>query len=111
MTGAVLSENGSTVVATVEYGNVGPKLTGKTVIGGVEEFSATTRKPLRTLLTMHAHYSLDGGGSEAGWYMSPCSLGPVDATGYHVLVSCDQFDRIDRGRVTPLPGPGPQDAL
>jgi hypothetical protein len=60
---------------------------------------------------MHAHYSADGGGNEAGYAITTCELGAIDATGHHLLVSCDQFGRLDQGRFTPLPGPGPQDAL
>jgi hypothetical protein len=81
------------------------------VVGGIVRISATTQKPLATLLAEHAQYSLDGGGSEAGWYVTNCALGGLDATGHHLLVSCDRFGRLDRGRFTPIPGPGPQQAL
>jgi hypothetical protein len=108
---AILSPDG-TIIAAVSYefhGHV--KLNQNSVVGGIVEISATTGKPLRTLLAMHAHYSADGGGSEAGYAITTCELGAIDATGHHMLVSCDQFGRLDRGRFTPLPGPGPQDAL
>lgn len=56
------------------------------------------------LVTEHAHYSVDGGGSEVGWYETTCTLGAIDATGHHLLVGCDHFGRLDRTRFTPLPG-------
>jgi hypothetical protein len=108
---AILSPDG-TIIAAVSYefhGNV--KLNQNSVVGGIVEISPTTGKPLRTLLAMHAHYSADGGGNEAGYAITTCELGAIDATGHHLLVSCDQFGRLDQGRFTPLPGPGPQDAL
>ena len=108
---AILSPNG-TIIAAVTYefhGNV--KLNQNSVVGGIVEISPATGKPLRTLLAMHAHYSADGGGNEAGYAITACQLGAIDSTGNHLLVSCDQFGRLDRGRFTPLPGPGPQDAL
>jgi hypothetical protein len=108
---AILSRDG-TIIASVSYQSVSHiKLNQNSVVGGIVEISATTGKPLRTLLAMHAHYSADGGGSEAGYAITTCSLGAIDATGHHLLVSCDQFGRLDYGRFTPLPGPGPQDAL
>jgi hypothetical protein len=108
---AILSPDG-TIIAAVSYefhGNV--KLNQNSVVGGIVEISGTTGKPLRTLLAMHAHYSADGGGNEAGYAITTCELGAIDSTGHHLLVSCDQFGRLDQGRFTPLPGPGPQDAL
>jgi hypothetical protein len=108
---AILSPDG-TIVASVTYQSADyKKLNQNSVVGGIVEISAATGKPLRTLLAMHAHYSADGGGSEAGYAITTCELGAIDATGHHLLVSCDQFGRLDRGRFTPLPGPGPQDAL
>lgn len=108
---AILSPDG-TIIASVSYQSADhEKLNQNSVVGGIVEISATTGKPLRTLLAMHAHYSADGGGSEAGYAITMCSLGAIDATGHHLLVSCDRFGRLDRGRFTPLPGPGPQDAL
>jgi hypothetical protein len=109
---AMLSPDGTTIIASVTYefhGNV--KLSRKSVVGGVVEISATTKKPLTRLLAEHAQYSIDGGGSEAGWYVTNCGLGDLDATGHHLLVSCDRFGRLDRGRFTALPGPGPLDAM
>jgi hypothetical protein len=108
---AILSPNG-TIIAAVEYdyqGNV--KLNQNSIVSGIVEISATTGKPLRTLVVQHAHYSADGGGNEAGYAITNCQLGSIDATGNHLLVSCDQFGRLDQGRFTPLPGPGPDDAL
>jgi hypothetical protein len=108
---AVLSPDGTTIIASVEYNNLGPKLNRNSVVGGIIEISATNGKLVRTLLAEHAHYSVDGGGNEAGWYQAPCGLGQLDATGNHLLVSCDQFGRLDRGRFTPIPGPGPLEGL
>jgi hypothetical protein len=108
---AILSPNG-TIIAAVDYDFQGyVKLNQTSVVGGIVEISATTGKPLRMLLAMHAHYSADGGGSEAGYAITACQLGAIDSTGQHLLVSCDQFGRLDRGRFTPLPGPGPQDGV
>ena len=108
---AILSPDG-TIIASVIYQSADhEKLNQNSVVGGIVEISAATGKPLRTLLAMHAHYSADGGGSEAGYAITTCELGAIDATGHHLLVSCAQFGRLDRGRFTPLPGPGPQDAL
>jgi len=108
---AVLGPDGKSIIASVEYDNLGPKLNRNSVVGGIVEFSATTRKPVHTLLAQHAHYSVDGGGNESGWYVSSCGLGQLDATGDHLLVTCDQFGRLDRGRFTPIPGPGPLEGL
>jgi hypothetical protein len=108
---AILSPNG-TIIAAVEYdyqGNV--KLNQHSIVSGIVEISATTGKPLRTLVVQHARYSADGGGNEAGYAITNCQLGSIDATGNHLLVSCDQFGRLDQGRFTPLPGPGPDEAL
>jgi hypothetical protein len=108
---AILSPDG-TIIASVGYQAADhEKLNQNSVVSGIVEISATTGKPLRTLLAMHAHYSADGGGSEAGYAITLCDLGAIDSTGHHLLVSCDQFGRLDQGRFTPLPGPGPQDAL
>ena len=109
---AILGRDGTTIIAAVTYefhGNV--QLNRNSVVGGIVEISTRTGKPLRTLLAEHAQYSSDGGGSEAGYAITSCALGALDATGDHLLVSCDQFGRLDRGRFTPMPGPGPQDAL
>jgi hypothetical protein len=101
---AELSPDGRTIIASVIYDRGNQPLHRGTVVGGIVEFSATTKKVLRTPVTIHAQYSVDGGGNEAGWYQAPCGLGPVDATGNHVLASCDQFGRADRDRFTALPG-------
>jgi hypothetical protein len=103
---AELSPDGRTIIASVVYDRGNQPLHRGTVVGGIVEFSATTKKALRTPVTIHAQYSVDGGGNEAGWYQAPCGLGPVDATGNHVLASCDQFGRADRGLFTALPGVG-----
>jgi hypothetical protein len=108
---AELSPDGTTVIAAVNYNNLSAHLNRNSVVGGIIKISATTQEPLATLLAEHAQYSLDGGGSEAGWYVTNCALGGLDATGHHLLVSCDRFGRLDRGRFTPIPGPGPQQAL
>jgi hypothetical protein len=77
-----------------------------TVVGGIVELSARTGRVLRTMVTEQAPYSGDPG--HAGYYSTPCALAAVDATGRHLLVSCDAFGRLDRGRFTPLPGVAPQ---
>ncbi len=68
--------------------------------------SAQTGRPLHTLLAERAAHS-----SDAGWYITSCLLPSIDRTGHHLLVSCDQFGRLDRGRFTPLPGAAPQTAV
>jgi hypothetical protein len=96
-----------TAIAAVTYSgtaHVGPG----TVIGGIVELSAQTGRPLRTLLAEHAAYSADPG--DPGWYITPCLLAGADHTGSHLLVSCDRFGRLDRGRFTALPGVAPQSA-
>jgi hypothetical protein len=101
---AKLSPDGSTIIASVNYDKVSLPLHRGSVVGGIIEISVRTKKQLGTLLPMHAQYSVDGGGSEAGWYETSCLLGPIDTTGHHLLVSCDRFGRLDRGRFTALPG-------
>jgi hypothetical protein len=101
---AKLSPDGRTIIASVTYDIGNQPLHRGSVVGGIIEISARTKKQLGTLLTMHAQYSADGGGSEAGWYQTSCLLGPIDTTGHHLLVSCDRFGRLDRGRFTALPG-------
>jgi hypothetical protein len=101
---AKLSPDGRTIIASVTYDIGNQPLHRGSVVGGIIEISARTKKQLGTLLTIHAQYSVDGGGSEAGWYQTSCSLGPVDSTGNHLLASCDRFGRLDRGRFTALPG-------
>ncbi|MBO0801835.1 MAG: hypothetical protein J2P25_02005 [Nocardiopsaceae bacterium] len=96
---AILSPDGN-IIAAVDYQSADyGHLNRNAVVGGIVEISPTTGKPLRTLLAMHNHNG------------ASCELGAIDATGHHLLVSCDQFGRLDYGRFTPLPGPGPQDAL
>ena len=68
--------------------------------------STQTRRPLQTLLAERAaHFS------DAGWYITICLLPSIDRTGDHLLVSCNQFGRLDRGRIAPLPGAVPPTAV
>ena len=60
-------------------------------------------------LPSRAAYAADPG--HQGWYITPCLLAAADRTGGHLLVSCDRFGRLDRGRFTPLPGAAPQAAI
>ena len=101
---AELSPDGTTILASVNSTKLTGPLHRGSVVGGVAEISARTGKILRMLATEHAHYSADGGGSEAGWYETSCTLGSIDATGHHLLVGCDHFGRLDGTRFTPLPG-------
>jgi hypothetical protein len=105
---ALLSPDGATAIASVTY-NGTVRVAAGTVVGGVVEVSARTGLPLRTLLAEHAAHSGDPG--HAGWYVTPCQLPGVDASGEHVLVSCDKFGRLDRARFTALPGSAPQVAV
>src|SRR5262249_11939628 len=97
-----------TVIAAVNYNGTAHVGRG-TVVGGIVELSARTGRPLRTLLAEHAAYSADPGGP--GWYITSCLLAGADRTGDHLLVSCDRFGRLDRGRFTALPGAAPQSAV
>ena len=97
-----------TVIAAVTYNGTAHVARG-TVVGGIVELSAGTGRPLRTLLAEHAAYAADPG--HQGWYISSCLLAAADRTGGHLLVSCDRFGRLDRGRFTPLPGAAPQSAV
>jgi hypothetical protein len=97
-----------TVVAAVTYDGTAHVSRG-TVVGGIVELSAGTGRPSRTLLLEHAAYSADPG--QPGWYITPCLLAAADRTGSHLLVSCDRFGRLDRGRFTALPGAAPQSAV
>ena len=97
-----------TVIAAVTYDGTAHVGRG-TVVGGIVELSARTGHPLRTLLTEHAAYSADPG--HPGWYIGSCLLAAADRTGSHLLVSCDRFGRLDRGRFTALPGAAPQSAV
>ena len=105
---AVLTPDGSTVIASVAYDGVYHVNRG-TVVGGLVELSARTGRPLRTLLAQRAAYSADPG--HPGWYITSCGLVAADATGNHLLVSCDSFGRLDHGRFTALPGVAPQSAI
>jgi hypothetical protein len=104
---ALVTPDARTVIASVTY-NGTMKVGRGTVVGGIVEVSAQTARPLRTLLAEHAAYSSDGGGNRAGWYVTTCQLGAIDRTGSHLLVSCDQFGRLDRGRFTAVPAAAPQ---
>jgi hypothetical protein len=97
-----------TAIAAVTYNGTAHVGRG-TVIGGVVELSAQTGHPLRTLLAEHAAYSADPG--DPGWYITSCELVGGNRTGSHLLVSCDRFGRLDRGRFTALPGVAPQSAV
>ena len=102
---AVLTPDGSTVIASVVYDGVDHVSRG-TVVGGLVELSARTGRPLRTLLAERAAHSADPG--NPGWYITPPVLVAADATGNHLLVSSDKFGRLDHGRFTALPGIAPQ---
>jgi hypothetical protein len=97
-----------TALAAVTYTGTAHVNRG-TVVGGIVELSARTGRPLRTLLAEHAAYAADPG--DPGWYITSCLLAAADRTGDHLLVSCDRFGRLDRGRFTPLPGAAPQTAI
>ena len=100
---AMLSPDGTTIIASVTYElklNVHVRLEPDSVVGGVVEIDARTGKPLRILLAQHAWHPP----REGGLFISSCLLGSVDATGNHLLVSCDKFGRLDRGRFTALAG-------
>jgi hypothetical protein len=97
-----------TVIAAVTYSGTAHVSRG-TVIGGIVELSARTGRPLRTLLAEHAAHAADPG--DLGWYITACQLAAADHTGDHLLVSCDRFGRLDRGRFTPLPGAAPRTAV
>ena len=96
-----------TAIAAVNYNGTAHVGRG-TVVGGIVELSAQTGRPLRTLLAEHAAYSADPG--DPGWYITACQLAAADRTGRHLLVSCDRFGRLDRGRFTALRGAAPQTA-
>jgi hypothetical protein len=106
---AVLTPDGSAVIASVTYDGTGHVGRG-TVVGGIAELSAQTGYPLRTLIAERAAYSAapDGHG---GWSIEACDLAGADATGNHLLVSCDSFGRLDHGRFTALPGSAPHMAI
>lgn len=95
---ALISPDARTIIASVTYDGT-MRVTRGTVVGGIVEVSAQTGRPLRTLLAQRAAHS-----SDAGWYITSCTLASIDATGNHLLVSCGKFGRLDRGRFTALPG-------
>jgi hypothetical protein len=97
-----------TAIAAVNYTGTAHVARG-TVVGGIVELSAQTGRPLHTLLAEHAAYAADP--EQPGWYITPCQLAAADHSGDHLLVSCDRFGRLDRGRFTPLPGAAPQTAV
>lgn len=66
------------------------------MIGGIAEMSAATGKVLRLFIPQHVQ-----GNHVQGNAVYPCQLGPIDASGHHLLAGCTQFDRIDWGPVTP----------
>jgi len=102
---ALLSPDGTTAIASVTYDGT-RHLAAGTVTGGIVEVSIRTGRPLRILLAEHATRSADP--EDPGWYTTPCQLPAIDASGQHLLVSCDRFGRLDRARFTPLPGSAPQ---
>jgi hypothetical protein len=55
---------------------------------------AGSGKPVRLFVAQHIK----------GNAIYPCQLAAIDASGHDILAGCDQFDRIDRGRVTALAG-------
>ncbi len=105
---AMLTSDGSRVIASVGYDGI-DRVSRGTVVAGLVELSARTGRPLRTLLAERAAYSADPG--NPGWYVTPPVLVAADATGNHLLVSGDRFGRLDHGRFTPLPGVVPQSAV
>lgn len=102
---ALITPDAHTIIASVTYN--GTTQVGRgTVVGGIVAISAQTGRPLHTLLAERAPYSRD-----AGWYITSCMLPSIDRTGHHLLLSCDRFGRLDRGRFTPLRGAAPQTAV
>jgi hypothetical protein len=102
---ALITPDARTIIASVTYNGI-TKVSRGTVIGGIVAISAHSGRPLQTLLAERAAHS-----SDAGWYITSCLLASIDRTGDHLLVSCDRFGRLDRGRFTPLPGAAPQTAV
>ena len=99
---AMLSPDGTTIIADVSYQlPKGTRATPSTVIGGIAEVAAGTGKVRHLFIAQHVK----------GNAVYPCQLGPIDATGHHLLAGCAQFDRVDRGRVTALLGPDIQDSF
>jgi hypothetical protein len=105
---AILTPDGSRIIASVVYDGVDHVNRG-TVVGGLVELSARTGRPLRTLLAERAAHSADPG--NPGWYITPPVLVAADATGNHLLVSGGRFGRLDHGRFSALPGIAPQSAI
>jgi hypothetical protein len=105
---AVLTPDGSRVIASVIYDGVDHVNRG-TVVGGLVELSARTGRPLRTLLAERAAHSADPG--NPGWYITPPVLVAADTTANHLLVSSDRFGRLDHGRFTELPAVAPHSAI
>ncbi len=102
---ALITPDASKIIAAVTYDRTQHVGRG-TVVGGIVELSTRTSRPLRTLLAERAAYSGD-----AGWFVTDCLLPSIDVTGNHLLVSCDRFGRLDRGRFTALPGAQPHWAV
>lgn len=102
---ALISPDARTIIASVTYNSIARVGRG-TVVGGIVEVSARTGRPLRTLLAERAAHSGD-----ADWYVTSCMLPSIDTTGNHLLVSCNQFGRLDRARFTAVPGAAPQSAV
>ena len=97
---AMLSPSGKTIIAEVGFQNENSlHLNRDSVIGGIVEISVQTGKPIRTLLAKTPAFDKVG-----GLFTTSCQLGAIDPTGNHVLLSCNQFGRLDRGRFTALPG-------
>lgn len=112
---ALITPDAKTIIASVTYDSAGPVHRGA-VVGGIVAISAQTGRPLLILLAEHAAYSGEvvktpSGAVISGWYVTNCLLPAIDQTGSHLLVSCDSFGRLDRGRFTPLPGAAPQTAV
>jgi len=103
--GALISPDARTIIAAVTYNSVARVGRG-TVVGGIVAVSVRTGRPLRTLLAERAAHSGD-----ADWYVTSCLLASIDPTGNHLLVSCNQFGRLDRARFTAVPGAAPQSAV
>jgi hypothetical protein len=102
---ALISPDARTIIAAVTY-NSTTKVGRGTVVGGIVDVSARTGRPLRTLLAERAAHSGD-----ADWYVTGCLLPSIDTSGNHLLVSCNKFGRLDRGRFTAVPGAAPQAAV
>jgi hypothetical protein len=101
---ALLSPDGRTIIASVTYESSAPVSSGA-IVGGIVELSARSGRPLRTLLAERAS------SNRLGLYTTSCLLASIDGTGDHLLVSCDQFGRLDRGRFTAIPGAAPHSAV